>query len=222
MALSILVVALIAVLAIVGLFRGVRRGLLALGGTLLAAVLVDLWDDRISTWLRDTVRPEQPALPLFLLLATVFLLVAFIVGYGGSAMLPRPDPRAKQPPPALDRLLGALLGALNGALLGSYLLRYAVATWPDQTVSNLLATAPVASLLITWLPWFVLAMVGTTTLFVVIRVAVIVARNRAATAPPRATAAPGASPTPPPPPPASVPEMDKRVNEKINQALGKK
>lgn len=230
MGLTIVLAATVGVLALTGLLRGVRRGVVALAGTLLAAVLVDLWNERLSGWLRDAVGPERPALPTFTLVATLFLLTALIVGYGGSALLPRPDPKAKKPVAVVDSLLGALLGALNGTLIVSYLLRYAEEIWRDDTVTELVAASPVGPVLEQWLPWFVMAMVGATTLFVLLRLITTLVRGRAAPAPkpaptgvatPQATgaeAAPGAQAAPP----KSVTEQDKRVLDKIKQAQGEK
>jgi uncharacterized membrane protein required for colicin V production len=233
MALTIVLAATVAVLAIAGLLRGVRRGLLALAGTLLAAVVVDLWSERLSSWLRETVGPERPALPTFSLVAVLFVLTALIVGYGGSALLPKPDANAKRPAAAIDALLGALLGALNGTLIVSYLLRYAQEFWRDDTVTDLVAASPVGPVLEQWLPWFVMAMVGATTLFVLIRLLAAIARSSSAPKP--------VSPQPSAPTtgtttastqsqsaqnqgtqPRTVAEQDKRVMEKINQVQGKK
>jgi uncharacterized membrane protein required for colicin V production len=247
MTLTIVLAATIVVLTLVGLVRGVRRGLLALAGTLLAAVLVELWNERLVEWLRSTLRPEQPALPVFLLITSLFLFTALIVGYGGSVLLPRPDPQAKQAAAIVDRPIGALLGALNGALIGSYLLRYAEDVWVDGSVGELVAASPVARVLALWLPWFVMAMVGATTIFVLLRVFTAFVRGRvvaqqsaaAAAARQSAAAAAPASPAPgtPPassatasaapaqsaaPPPKSVGEMDRRVLDKINQTQPRK
>jgi uncharacterized membrane protein required for colicin V production len=245
MTLTVVLLATVAVLALVGLMRGVRRGLLALAGTLFAAVLVDLWNERLVEWLRSTLRPEQPALPIFLLTASLFLFTALIVGYGGSALLPRPDPQAKQTAAIVDRPLGALLGALNGALIGSYLLRYADEIWVDGSVGERAMADPVALVLERWLPWFVMAMVGATTIFVLLRLTTTFLRGRAAATAAAARRSPAAQPAQPaaprpaatqpaqpsqpappaqatPPPPRSVGEMDRRVNDKINQATGKK
>jgi len=217
-----------AVLGLAGLLRGVRRGVVALAGTLLAAVLVDLWSERLATWLRETIAPERPASLTFALVATLFLLTALIVGYGGSALLPRLDPKAKQPAAIVNGLLGALLGALNGALIVSYLLRYAEEIWRDDTVTTLVTGSPVGPVLELWLPWFVMAMVVTTTLFVLVRLGTAILRSRAAAPKPAPAVppAPAVSPAPGAPaspvPPKSVPELDKRVLEQIKQTTGDK
>jgi uncharacterized membrane protein required for colicin V production len=234
MTLTILLAVTVGLFALTGLFRGVRRGVVALAGTLLAAVLVDLWNEPLASWLRETISPEHPALPTFLLVASLFLVTALLVGYGGSALLPRLDPQAKKPSGIVDGPLGALLGALNGALIVSYLLRYAQEIWVDDTVSDLVAASPVAFVLSRWLPWFVMAMVITTTMFVLLRLIAATVRGRAATqarpptgaqpgqAPSSSPNAPAPAPSSPPQPPKTVAEQDRRVLEKINQATGKK
>ncbi len=234
MALTISLLVVIGLLALLGLLRGVRAGLVAIAGTLLAAVLVDLWGERLALWLRTTLRPERPALPVFLLIAAVFLLTALVIGFGSNALLPRAGAATTRRAVIADRLLGALLGALNGALIGSYLLRYAQAAWPDRTVANLVAASPVAGVLVLWLPWFVLAMVVTSGLVVLVRVTATQVRRRAAAR----AAAPAPTPAVPagggagvggaPPPTSSVAnakslgEADRKLNDKIDQALGKK
>ncbi|MEI8307849.1 MAG: CvpA family protein [Chloroflexales bacterium] len=226
MILTILTAATMGVLGFYGFFRGVRRGLIAVAGTLLGAVLINLWQARWSVWLRTQM--EQPAWPTFLLTAAIFLLVALLVGYGGSLLLPPRDPKAKGLG-VRERALGPLVGALNGALIVSYLLRYANENWPNGEASDMIAASPLASLFDAWLPWFILAMVLTTTLFVLLRGTLRLSRilNRpidsgATTAtrytPPPAKTPPPLTPTKDTPPPKTVAEADRRVLEKIEQA----
>lgn len=226
MALTIGVATVIALLGLVGLFRGVRRGLIALAGTLLAAVLVDLWQDRWADWLRESFRPEQPALPTFLLTASIFIGVTVVIGYGGSTLLPRPGPNAKSAG-LPDKLLGALVGALNGALLVSYLLRYAAEIWADEGLAAAVAASPVADVLNAWLPWFILALVGTTAVFVLLRTTMRISRALNA----RPTIAPAAPPAGGQPAgqaaaasssvasSRSLKEADSKLSSKIDQAL---
>ncbi|MGQ9926176.1 MAG: hypothetical protein ACUVS4_04810 [Chloroflexaceae bacterium] len=99
----------IGLLSLIGLARGVRAGLVAIAGTLLAAVSIDLWNQRLAAWMRETLRPEMPALPTFLLVAAVFLLTVAIIGYGGSALLPQ-APAQSSSRQALDRVVGGCWG----------------------------------------------------------------------------------------------------------------
>lgn len=230
MGLTIGMAVVVGLLGLVGLFRGVRRGVVALAGTLLAAVLVDLWQERWAEWLRESFRPEQPALPTFLLTAGIFIGVIMLIGYGGSILLPKPPAGAKGPG-LFDNLLGALVGALNGALVVSYLLRYAAEIWADEGLAAAVAASPVAAVLDAWLPWFILALVGTTAIFVILRSTVRI--SRALTAKPAPAAAPaesgasgGKTTTQQPAAGGSVAssttlrEADQKLNAKINQTLG--
>ncbi|MEI7768365.1 MAG: CvpA family protein [Chloroflexales bacterium] len=219
MALTVVIAATVGVLGFFGLFRGVRRGLIAVAGTLLGAVLIDLWQARWSEWLRTQM--AQLTWATFLLTAAIFLLVALLVGYGGSLLIPH-DPKAKGPGLA-DRFLGAFIGALNGALIVSYMLRYANENWPHGEAASMITDSPVASLLDRWLPWFILAMVLSTIVFVMLRGTVRLARAFRRPAVATTTAATtGTKVTHPTPardaaPPKSVSDADRRVLEKINQ-----
>jgi hypothetical protein len=225
MALTLTIVIVTVLFGVIGLVRGTRRGIVTLMGTLFGAVLVDLWQDRWAEWLRTDRGIEQPALWTFLITAAVFVVVALVIGYGGSMLL-RSDPKA--PTPGIgDRLLGGLVGALNAALIISYLLRYAEEAWTNGAATELIAAAPVAAVLAAWLAWFILALVVTTGVFVLLRVTITLGRalgNR--------PAAPTPAPTPAPKPvtgnvkpPEGQPKAeaaDKRTLDKINQALGEK
>lgn len=224
MTLTISVAVVLGLLGLLGLFRGVRRGIVALAGTLLAAVLVDLWQEPWAEWVRTSLRPEQPALPTFVLTAAIFLTVALLIGYGGSLLLPRP-PADAPPLSLLDRLLGALVGALNGALIVSYLLRYAAELWAGDELAAQVSGSVLAGVLDSWLPWFILALVGTTAVFVLLRASVRISRALRAKPAPAAVPAGGKPATKPAEQtgaagqPRSVAEADRRVSDKISQAL---
>lgn len=229
MTLTILTAVVLALLGLIGLFRGVLRGLIALAGTLLGAVLVDLWQERWADWLRSSV--ERTAWPSFLLTAAIFLLVALLVGYGGSLILPRAMLKA-QSIGLFDRLLGAFVGALNGALIVSYLLRYAQEIWAEGEATALITASPVTQILDAFLPWFILAMVATTALFVVLRATLRIGRamatRPAATAAPAGTAAAGAAAKSSSTAASSsvagsknLTEADQKLNNKIDNALKK-
>ncbi len=212
MALSVLIGVWVALAALLGLLRGVRAGLLALAGTLLAALLVDLWAEPLANWVRATFRPEQPGAPTFAVMAAVFLLTAGLLGYGGAALLPRPGAGAA-PPGLPQRLLGALLGALNGALLAGYLLRYATENWGGGAAAELVAGSRVAGLLLQWLPWYVLGMVAGLGVLVLVRLG----RDFAARSNARPAAGGPASVAAAP----NLAEADRRLSDKIDQAIKK-
>jgi uncharacterized membrane protein required for colicin V production len=227
MTFTILLAAVVVTLGVVGLFRGVRRGVVALAGTLLGAVLVDLWRAPLAAGLEETIRPERPALPTFLLVAAVFVLTALVVGYGGSVMLPRQEPQLRPRSGLINPLLGAMLGAVNGALIVSYLLRYAEQIWNDNTVLALVAGSQPAQILVSWLPWFVMALVSTTAVFVLMRLTLAMMRGRAATGPkpavpPIIRPIPGGPPAGAAAPPRPSAEADKRLLDEISKSVGKK
>jgi uncharacterized membrane protein required for colicin V production len=225
MALTLTIAIVTVLFGVIGLVRGTRRGIVTLMGTLFGAVLVDLWQDRWAEWLRTDRGVEQPALWTFLITAAVFVVVALVIGYGGSMLLRR-DPKA--PAPGIgDRLLGGLVGALNAALIISYLLRYAEEAWTNGAATALIAASPVAAVLAAWLAWFILALVVTTGVFVLLRVTITLGRALGSR-PVAPTPAPTAAPKPVAgsvKPPESQPKAeaaDKRALDKINQALGEK
>lgn len=192
---------------LLGLARGVRQGLLALAGTILAAALVDLWSAPIADWVRGTFGPEQPTITVFASVAGLFLLASAGIGYGAGALLP---PAARSD--LLDYVVGALVGLLNGALIVSYLLRYALDLWGGGAAAGLIAGAPIAGLLVRWLPWVLLAMVGGTGVLILVRLVRRQLARSGARAAARATSV-ATAPT--------LAEADRRLNDKIDQMLKK-
>lgn len=216
MLLTILMAIGLVLLGGLGLARGLRRGLVAVAGTLLAAVLLDLWQDRWQAWVITTFPSEQPALPIFLVFAGIFLLVALLIGYGGSTLLPRQSPKFL-PPSLLERLLGGLVGALNGALIASYLLRYAEQAWANGAAAELVSASILATTLDAWLPWFMLAVVGATGIFVLVRVGLRF--MQALNAPPPRPIPPASRTVAGPPVSPPTAATYQQLNEKIAQAL---
>jgi uncharacterized membrane protein required for colicin V production len=165
-AITIAIVVIILLLGILGVFRGVRSGLLTLVGTLMAAALVDLWHPTWAEWLVQLLGDDRPHTWTWAVTSLSFLLVALIVGYGSSTFLPRKknavqstSGQQQQKTPFKERLSGGLLGALNGALIASYLLHYTRELLQNKEFETTLQTSLVARVLYDWLPWFVLAMV---------------------------------------------------------------
>ncbi|WP_129626939.1 CvpA family protein [Candidatus Oscillochloris fontis] len=240
MILMIIVFIAIGVLGFIGFSRGVRRGLIALAGTLMSAVLIDLWQARWSEWLRSEI--DQSLWMVFLLTALIFLAVALLVGYGGSLLLPHDPLRKPQAPTTLmDRGIGMFLGALNAAILTSYLMRYANDIWPEEEAQDLFSQNIVTDILNQWLPWFILAMVLSTMIFVLVKgyhrisqalkqpVSTIPPIKRAPIPPPPAPAparkAPPAGPTmpsSPPPQPKASPPVDHADLDRIMRDLDAK
>lgn len=195
----------------VGFLRGVRAGLVAVCGTLLAAVLLDLWAGPLAEWVRATFRPELPAGPSFAATALAFTLAALLLGYGGTALLPRG--RAPGNAPLAEQALGALLGALNGALVAGYLLRDALASWGERpAAAEAIAGSALAALLVAWLPWYALASLGGLGLLIMWRLV------RGLLGRPAGRGKGGKSVAAAP----TLAEADRRLSDKIDQALGKK
>lgn len=226
LALTIGVVALVALLTVIGLLRGVQRGLLTLAGTLLGAVLVDLWLSSWQTWLVERLRPEQPAQTAWLAASIGFVVVAVIVGYGSGLLIPDAklgvDGKLPRRHP-LARPAGALLGALNAALIVAYLLRYASVLLGNSTAA-MVQGALVLQVLLQWLPWFVLAVVLALTTLVLARGLVRLMRLVGSRAAARPAAAPAVAAAPNTVVAnAATPEAKLgAVNNKIEQKLGEK
>lgn len=208
---------LLLLLGVWGLWRGVRRGLLAIMGTLLGAVLVDLWGTAWGEWVRAQFRPESPAPLTLLVVALAFLAVAFIIGYGSGVLLPRPDPKARMPARMEwgDRLVGGLIGALNGTLIVSYLLRYATELLRTSDFGATVESAPILRVLYNWLPWFVAATVLTLGFWIVVRLAMRVAQL--ATRPgPKSTPPQSAAAQASPQQAANMQEISSKIDQALN------
>ncbi|MFV9506417.1 MAG: hypothetical protein AB4911_17850 [Oscillochloridaceae bacterium umkhey_bin13] len=207
----LLTIGLVLILGLAGLFgarRGVHAGIVALGGTLLAAALLDLWADALVAWMVGRFAPTDPALPTFLLTGGLFALVVWVVGYGGEALLLPDDLDEAQLASLGSLIVGTLLGLLNAALVLGYLVRFMVAAWPTGQTATWLAAAPLATLLLSWLPWLILILVAATAVPVVVRwirvsfYRLLARRNSVASAP-------------------SLDEADRRLSRKIDRALGR-
>ncbi len=206
MFLTMILALLIVLLALLGTLRGVRPGLVALAGTLLAAISAELWREPLEAWVQTTISAESPALPAFAILSLSFLLTIGVIGYAGAVLLPPDGPESY--PGLLERVLGGLLGALNGAVISGFLLRYAVQIWAGPPVSGWLADASLARLLLAWLPLFMLGLLATTGGVILLRSA------RAGLQQSQGRRQSVAAAT-------SLDEADRRLNEKIEQALRK-
>jgi uncharacterized membrane protein required for colicin V production len=224
---SILVTILVAlaflVLGVVGMLRGVRASLLAIVGTFLGVLLVDLWQEPWGEWVRTQLRPEDPAFMTWMLTTGVFLLVVLLAGLGSSVLLPAPADGSKAKNNLRERLTGGAIGLLNGALVSGYLLHFAQRGLDGDDFTALLASLSLLGVLYSWLPWFMLALVAATGVFIMLRGTMRLSRASAAnraklmatqaqTGTAQATKGGGASP--------QRQEAISRLNDKINNALG--
>ena len=165
LALTIVIGLVLALLGFVGYVRDLRRGMLALLGTLVGAILVNFWGDQWGAGLASRfVNPDVQRITFYVNYA-VFLWCALVVGYGGGVLLSRVKERSLQ-----QRLVGALLGLVNGVLIVGFLLRFATAKQPS--LAPLIQANPVAKIVHDGLPLLFLALAAITTLLVLGRAAI--------------------------------------------------
>jgi uncharacterized membrane protein required for colicin V production len=195
--LTVVVTLVLVLLGLVGYWRDPRRGVLALAGTLLGAILVGFWGE---PWGQDLAKRfgGDPRALTFAVSSAAFLFAALVVGYGGGTLLGQ----IKERPSFPRRLAGALLGLINGALIVGYILRFATGTNPSlgETVQG----TPLARLFHDGLPLLFLAVTIVTAALVLVRALLLAAgawRARpaqpAADARPQAQARVGGPPTQP-------------------------
>jgi hypothetical protein len=207
LAFTIIIVLVLAVLGLVGYIRDSRRGLVALIGTLVGALLVDFWAAQWGQGLAGRFVGADPQRMTFIVSCVLLLWGALIVGYGSGMQLAR----AKEHPSFPQRLAAALLGVLNGVLIVAFLLRFAVASQPAFAAT--VQASPLARILYDGLPLLFLGAAAISTLVILTRGIVRFAARRAA---------PIAPATPPATPPAVSPSTptqrigDRDVLDKVN------
>lgn len=164
MTLVLTVVALLVVvmLGLVGYWRDTRRGVLALAGTLLGAILVEFWGQPWGQELARRLGGDLRALT-FVASCVLLLFAVLFVGYGAGLLLGRATARPTFP----RRLANLLLGMLNGALIVGYVLRFATNQNPGfaQTVR----TTPLARAFHDGLPLLFLTLTIAVAVLVVLR-----------------------------------------------------
>jgi hypothetical protein len=205
---TIVIALVLTVLGLVGYIRDSRRGLLALIGTLVGAILVDLWAQQWGPGLAARFVGGDVQRLTFILSCLLFLWSALFVGYGGGLLLSR----TREHPPFPQRLAGAALGVLNGILIIGFLLRFA--TVNQSGFAATLPGSPVAQVFHDGLPLLILGATAAITVAVIGRgVALFFGR----TAAPRQPAAPRPATTPATSPSAPTQRIgDSEVLNKIN------
>jgi len=183
LAFTIVIALVLVVLGLVGYIRDLRRGLLALIGTLAGISLVSFWAAPWGQSLAGSFLGGDPQRLIFIVSCALLLWSALIVGYGGGMLLTR----TKDRPPFQQRLVGALLGALNGVLIVAFLLRFAITSQPSFAV--MIQSSPLAKILFDGLPFLFLGVAMVVTLAVLVRGIIVFATRRAAPATPAATPA---------------------------------
>jgi hypothetical protein len=176
LAFTVVIALVLALLGLVGYIRDLRRGLVALIGTLAGAILVSFWAAPWGQALSSRLTGGDPQRLTFVVSCVLLLWSALVVGYGGGMLLTRPRER----PPFQQRLAGALLGALNGVLVVSFLLRFAVASQPAFAAT--IQASPLARVLYEGLPLLFLGVAVAVTLAVLGRAILLFATRPAAPA----------------------------------------
>jgi uncharacterized membrane protein required for colicin V production len=205
LAFTIVIALVLVLLGLVGYIRDLRRGLLALIGTLAGASLVSFWAAQWGQALAGRFGGGDPQRLIFIVSCALLLWSALIVGYGGGMLLGRAKDRLL----FQQRLIGALLGVLNGVLIVAFLLRFAVASQPSFAAT--IESSPLANILFGSLPLLFLGVAAIVTLAVLVRGGMLFATRR--TPPP----APAATPTTS----TSAPTQrigDREVLDKVNSA----
>jgi hypothetical protein len=206
---------LLALLGYIGFRRDLRRGVMALAGTLLGAILVGFWG---ASWGQSLAARlgSSPERMTFVASSLGFVLTVLLIGYGGGLLL---GPKERLPFPR--RVAAVLLGILNGALITAYLLRFG--TQVDAGFSEEVQAWMPARVLHDGLPLLFLVVAGIATVLVLVRGLIAfanrdrlpplrptVAQPQSAAAQPQSTAAPAAG---------RVGTVD--VLDKVNDALRK-
>jgi len=197
-------VALMVLLGVVGFRRDLRRGVLALAGTLLGAIMAGFWAAPWSQGLAGRFADGASPRLLFAISSLIFLFCALLVGYGGGLLL---GPKERAPLPR--RIAGALLGILNGALLAAYLVRFASSG--DAGLRELIQAWPPTRALHDGLPLLFLLVTAGLALLIVVRALIVFAGRDRARKPSGAPTKPATSAAP-----SRVDDRD--VLNKINDA----
>ena len=187
LAFTIVIALVLLVLSLVGYIRDLRRGLLALVGSLAGASVVSFWATQGGQALAGRFVGADPQRLTFIVSCVLLLWSALVVGYGGGMLLARTKDSFQL------RLVGALLGALNGVLIVAFLLRFAVTSQPS--FAAMVETSPLAKILFDGLPLLLLVLAVAVTLAVLVRGMMLFATRRAAPAAPAAPATSASAPT---------------------------
>ncbi|HEU5015653.1 MAG TPA: hypothetical protein VFT66_24230 [Roseiflexaceae bacterium] len=162
-------------LTLIGSTRDLRRGVLALAGTLLGASLVYTWSPWINqhtaAWFEGG-NPQRWSLVLHLL---AFGGTVLVVGYGGSLLFNKAIQMKVR-----ERTTTTLLGLLNGLLIVAYALTFAGQA--NENVLPVIEESTATRLLHNGLPYLLLAI--PLFVFAVILVRGIMALNNAPPAKP--------------------------------------
>jgi|SRR5688572_17090983 len=149
-------VALTALMAIIGLLRGVGRELVVAAAITLGALIVQQWAAIWAAGIQESFTSTNVGVAQFSLGLIVLSAVTLLVGYLLGGRL------AERPSSASMRLLGGILGAMNGAALAGWILRYAYVSLDGAQPSSPVYQNSVSQGFMIWAGWFpvVLAVMG--------------------------------------------------------------
>jgi uncharacterized membrane protein required for colicin V production len=164
LALTVVIALVLAVLALVGYLRDLRRSLLALLGTLVGAILVNFWGNQWGASLASRLVDADVQRMTFYVNCAVFLWSTLVVGYAGGILLNRARDRSLP-----QRLTGVVLGLVNGVLIVGFLLRFATSNQPSSV--PVIQANPLAKAIHDGLPLLFLAVAGVVTVLVLLRAA---------------------------------------------------
>lgn len=208
------------ILGLVGYLRDTRRGILALAGTLLGAILAGFWGAQWGQDLAKRVGGGDPRTLTVVANCAVFLFAVLFVGYAGGLLLRRGRDR----PTIGQRMVGALMGVLNGALIVGYLLRF-IADQNPAARTTLLAT-PTARAFHDGLPLLFLGIAGLVAALSLGRGIILIAGGGRAPQPSSTGAAGSQRPAgsqpaagPAPAQQAAAQERQREVLDKVNRRL---
>jgi uncharacterized membrane protein required for colicin V production len=192
--------ALIVVMALVGLIRGVRREAVVSASIVLGALIIEQWADLWASDINSFYNALNKGQEQFILSLVVMLLCVAAVGYGLGSAVSRGSLTSGA------RLAGGLLGIVNGSALAGWLLRYAYANLDNAQTSSSFYQNPLSQALMVWAGWFPVAIAVIAALAVIIaplrRAQVAVSRpapetNWVPSTPPPPSIVPSAAPTAP-------------------------
>ncbi|MDZ4718800.1 MAG: CvpA family protein [Roseiflexaceae bacterium] len=205
LAITLIIALVLLLLLLVGAWRDLRRGMLALIATLFGAALSGFWGERWGNELAS--RFDTNPSPIIVAMSIMLLAgVALLIGYGGGILLP-PLPKVRT---WQQRVAGGTLGLLNGIVLVGYLLR--IGTRDNPAFAELIGSAAPTQLLYDSLPFLFLATALIGGAIIIGKSAMLALRKRAA-----APSSPLASRPVPPATPSSVAPLPTTAEQHENQ-----
>ena len=170
---SLLAVLLILAFGLIGYLGGVRRGVMALAGTLLGSTLVNFWAGTWGTDLAHRVGSQSPVTLTTVTSITVFVLTVLIVGYGSGILFDRTKERSS----FSQGFASMLLGMLNGALIIGYVILFATVSNP--ALRSTIRSSLTGRIFSDGLPWLFLVITLATAAIVIVRfIAFVISARR--------------------------------------------